>query len=531
MFKVLLVDDEKLVLDSLVNHIDWSSMNISIVGTAKNGKDALEKVRELKPNIVLTDIKMPIMDGIEFSKKAIEYDSNLKVIFLSGHDEFEYAKAAINIGAYGYILKPIEQDELRNVLEKVKLKCKIDNYSSMTAENLKQSYFKQLLVEKTKDNRDKFITEIANLNGRESYLFKSIIYLAVVCIDNYSVVTKGMDNSSVEKLAKSVSTSLNNWLGACPEPSYVINLENGQYCLIISENHCLATNFQVEWKIIRENIEKLHTICMSIGICDKKGSAENISELYKFAEEAINYKFYCGKSQVIMSSEIKDTVHRNITGLKEMETDIINTIYKGEKENVSLIVNKYFELLCAEKVERDIINVSIYNLLNSIYEYFLKYNKDLYTILSEKSSILETLLSYDNMTSIKEYLMDMLDSINNYFQEGSENMHVINKIIKILKRDYNKVVTADDLAKEIYLTPNYIRTIFKKCTGETILEYHTKLRMEKATELLWDRSRKIYDISNMVGYENTSYFCSLFSKYCGSTPNEYRKKYINSEEL
>ena len=526
MFKVLLVDDEKLVLDSLVDYIDWISMDISIVGTAKNGRDALRKVQELKPNIVLTDIKMPIMNGIEFSKKAMEYDSNLKIIFLSGHDEFQYAKSAINLGAYGYILKPIEEDELRNVLEKVKAKCNIDNYSLMINENLKQSYFKQLLVEKSVDQVDKLITKLMSINAKYNYLFKSKFYLAVVSIDNYPLLIKDINYSEVENISSSVSTAMNRWLGAQPEYFYVVDLKNGKYCIIISENHSMANNFENEWKLIRRNIENYNSISLSIGICDDKGSLENLSEVYILAIKAINYKFYYGKSQIIISSKIKQSPFVNTVALKDSELELIDTIYNGSKENVYSAVDKYFELLCSEKVGRDLINIKIYNLLNSVYEYFMKHDKDCNTILNEKSSILENILAYDNIVSIKEFFIDMLDSIMNYFQEGKESKHVINKIISVLKRDYSKVVTADDLSKEIYLTPNYIRTIFKKYTGETILEYHTKFRMEKAAELIGDRSRKIYNVSKMVGYENTSYFCLIFSKYYGMTPNEYRKKII-----
>ncbi|HEY5583071.1 MAG TPA: response regulator [Ruminiclostridium sp.] len=526
MFKVLLVDDEKLVLESLVDYIDWESMDISIVGTAKNGRDALIKVQELKPNIVLTDIKMPIMNGIEFSKRAMEYDSNLKIVFLSGHDEFQYAKSAISLGAFGYILKPIEEDELREVMEKVKLKCNLDNYSSMTTESLKQKYFKQLLVEESVDEVDKLVNEIVAFSGKEGYIFESKFYLAVVSIDNYAMVAKESSYDIIENITNSVSTDINNWLGAGSEPFYVINLTNGQFCIIICENHTLAINFEAEWKVIRDNIQKSRSISLSIGMCDNKGSVDNICELYLLANKAINEKFYYGKSQIIISSQLKKLPIINTTPLKEIEKELVDTIYIGNKENVYTNVNKYFEFLCSQKVERDLINVSIYNLLNSVYEYFMKHDKDHYTVLNEKSSILENILAYDNIVSIKEYFIDMLDSIMNYFQEGSENNRVINKIISILRRDYSKIITADDLAKEIFLTPNYIRTIFKKYTGETILEYHTKVRMEKAAELIANRSQKIYDVSKLVGYENTSYFCALFSKYFGMTPNEYRKKII-----
>ncbi|MBW7460413.1 response regulator, partial [Paenibacillus sepulcri] len=123
MYKILLVDDEKMELQALTDCVPWSDMDIRVVGTAKNGREALELTQQLLPDIILTDVRMPIMDGLEFARRAKGLHKQISIVFLSGHDEFQYIKSALAVEATGYLLKPVDLDELAQLMEKVKLKC------------------------------------------------------------------------------------------------------------------------------------------------------------------------------------------------------------------------------------------------------------------------------------------------------------------------------------------------------------------------------------------------------------------------
>ncbi|WP_042166990.1 response regulator [Paenibacillus gorillae] len=130
MYTVLLVDDEAIELEMMEQYVPWEQAGIRVVGTARNGKEALGKLTELKPDIVVTDVRMPIMDGLEFGRRAKQIDKSVKIIYLSGHNEFQYIKSALNIEAAGYLLKPIDMEELLVLLEKVKKKCEEEQLAS-----------------------------------------------------------------------------------------------------------------------------------------------------------------------------------------------------------------------------------------------------------------------------------------------------------------------------------------------------------------------------------------------------------------
>lgn len=164
MHTILLVDDERLELDTLQNFVPWSEMGFEIVGTAKNGKEALAKIGELLPDIVITDVKMPIMDGIEFATIARGLLPHLKIVFLSGHDDFLYVKSALHVEAMGYLLKPLDMGELRSLMEKVKLRCAEEQQVKLSSRALAIQYIKDLLNEKDELIQKSKADEVLSLN-------------------------------------------------------------------------------------------------------------------------------------------------------------------------------------------------------------------------------------------------------------------------------------------------------------------------------------------------------------------------------
>jgi len=146
-YKVLLVDDEKLQLETLRDYIDWEEMNLQVIGTCKNGREALKNTLELRPDIVLTDVKMPIMDGLEFARQLKSYNTKTKVVFLSGYDEFRFVKSALNTDASGYLLKPIDVDELKDVVSKLIIKIEEEKVTSDSITAFEEQYLKNLMFE------------------------------------------------------------------------------------------------------------------------------------------------------------------------------------------------------------------------------------------------------------------------------------------------------------------------------------------------------------------------------------------------
>ena len=387
MIKVLIVDDEMLVRYGLFTTIDWESYGFEIVGDAKNGKVALELVNELQPDIIISDIRMPIMDGLEFICELKNRGIEKEVVILSGYDDFNYAKKALEYGASAYLLKPIENDELINVLLKLKNKLENRNRLMQTIEGFNEGL--EIL-------KQKFLIDL--ING-EYNKFDSIKEK----LDLYRITPQ------FEKLCFSL-----------------IKTDNGVNVL----DNILNANVQNE---------------------------------KKYAIPFININ---GEVCVIWFFDDDDII------------DQINS-YLGKVEFISAFVtgsayNSWMDIKTAYDEARNMINDNI-----------------------EKNGVL---------------LKDV--ETPNYRKE-------IKEALEYIKNNYNKNISVEQVANELFLSSYYFMHIFKKNVGKTFNEYLVQYRIEIAKQLLRDTKYKVFQVSELVGYKNTKYFSQLFKRETGLLPKEY----------
>jgi two-component system response regulator YesN len=228
MYRILLVDDEKLELEMLCNYVDWNSMNIEVVDTAKNGKEALEKVKKLNPDIILTDVKMPIMDGIEFARKLREMNFFNELIFLSGYDDFQYAKSALSVGAAGYLLKPVDVHELEDLMINVKRNYEEKKLRLLSLNTLREKYLKDLLLKKDSNQKEIIYKNIVNLDKDDMYFYDDLYFLTLISIDNYTLLGHQKKGESLEKLKNDVFTFVYDYLKNA-DKTIPIDMENGEF--------------------------------------------------------------------------------------------------------------------------------------------------------------------------------------------------------------------------------------------------------------------------------------------------------------
>jgi len=387
VIKVLIVDDEMLVRYGLFTTIDWESYGFEIVGDAKNGKVALELVNELQPDIIISDIRMPIMDGLEFICELKNRGIEKEVVILSGYDDFNYAKKALEYGASAYLLKPIENDELINVLLKLKNKLENRNRLMQTIEGFNEGL--EIL-------KQKFLIDL--ING-EYNKFDSIKEK----LDLYRITPQ------FEKLCFSL-----------------IKTDNGVNVL--------------------DNI-------LNVNVQNEK----------KYATPFININ---GEVCVIWFFDDDDII------------DQINS-YLGKVEFISAFVtgsayNSWMDIKTAYDEARNMINDNI-----------------------EKNGVL---------------LKDV--ETPNYRKE-------IKEALEYIKNNYNKNISVEQVANELFLSSYYFMHIFKKNVGKTFNEYLVQYRIEIAKQLLRDTKYKVFQVSELVGYKNTKYFSQLFKRETGLLPKEY----------
>ncbi|PNT90762.1 response regulator transcription factor [Clostridium thermosuccinogenes] len=516
MYKLLLVEDERILLEDLRDSVDWISMGVEVVGTAWNGSDALKKAEQLQPDIVITDIKMPVMDGLELAKRLKERDNGIQIIFITGYDELQYVKTALEVEAVGYLLKPFNFSEIRYVLDKAKLHLATQKDAEYGRRAQEEAKIRNLLLA-PKDG---------DFKPGEDFI------VMVASIDNYQIVLKEKGNTAMQELVNGVQLLLEEALKRCGHQYKLLSLEEGRYFIAVSPKHEFVDLSITKWKILNDLIKKEHNVTLSIGQCDRQVKLNKFSEAYHQALSALGNRFFLGHGQIMISSASSVRTTSNLREIPEIEEEIIDAVCHNQRAEAISYLENYFELFRTEKTQRDIVVVGVYNLINRLYEYFYKLDKNPDAVLREKGEILSTIECYDNIICMHNYVKGKLNSIFDRFctdMDADHSHSVVARVKQYLEEHYAEPITIENISQEMYLTPSRLRSVFKNYTGKTIHDYLTDLRMRKSLELIGDPAIRIKDVAYGVGYENVSYFCILFSKYYGMSPGQYRDRLLERQ--
>lgn len=506
MHSLLIVDDEILELETLRDYVDWDSYNISVIATAKNGKSAFNIALEHNPDIIITDIKMPIMDGIEFSRKLRESNITSKLIFLTGYDDFNYAKSAINVHASGYILKPFSIDELHDVINCVNKELEADELRINSTRIFVENRFKLLLNSQESDDCKKITDELSK-------------------IQNYDFVNNTYNIMLVYSDAKPV-IHCREYIYSLDEYAQII--PNDSYCTVIILNSNINKNMNIEQisKKIQSNLLLNDANFTSIIYSNLVHKFNDLGNIYIQLMNLEENLFYIGKNSILNASTVTESLSEAIK-LPSIESKLAESLFTYEKDKVQQVMSEYFDFIINNKVSKPMLLESLFNLLLYVWENFFNHNPDINPEIISKNELWNELLECKDINDAYNFVKEHVDRVAQYLieKQKDKNQQVVDKVMKFIEKNFGNQITISDVAKDIYLSPNYIRNIFKEKTGITFLEYLVSYRMKKASELLKDKSLKVHEISNKVGYENVSYFCSVFAKHYGVSPNEYRNKY------
>ncbi|NOU73217.1 response regulator [Paenibacillus sp. LMG 31458] len=512
MYSILLVDDEKMELEMLADYVRWGDMGIRVAGTAKNGREALLRMEELRPDIILTDVRMPIMDGLEFSRRAKQLNRNVQIAFLSGHDEFHYIKAALSVEAIGYLLKPLDMGELQHLMEKVKQKCEEFRISSQTSEVLKESYLRELILESSPMVRSQWIDKLLLLPSMmPSSVFFQILYITVDPIRNYGV---------------ELVTLIRHFAQTEIPRSFLCQIKEGTFVLLCHKPDTPSIELCHTGEELIRYVNDRNDAIISIGVSDVAMGLESLYELCAGAKRANESKFYFGLGSCTKADQAAEPVYIEVNPEPAIAS-LCHAISHLQESAAITVIRDFFEAMRTSKVDRDLVCSSSLRLITAIEQHFANLlGGD--SVNSMYVDDWKRIANYSTINEIENHILEVCHSILSLMKEKDKdkNLHIIHQIASLIDRSFSRQLTIEDIAKQVYLSPNYVRTIFKDKTGETILEYLTRVRIHHAAELLKDKSKKIHEIAASVGYENVSYFCSVFQKFKGTTPNEYRKKLL-----
>lgn len=496
MYSVLLVEDEKIELDTLRDYINWERISVDKVYTARNGRSALECIEQKEPDIMITDIQMPIMTGIELAKRVREEGYKTRIIFLTGYDDFEYVKEAFKVQAADYILKPFMTEEVEKLL--LRIEKEID--SEKTAEVSVHVAAKHMIEQLCRGDLKAEETEPLSLRYFKHPLKEVTFGLSAV----YGAGTKELlyrNGDSLPEVYHSfligdvLVTVLHSHLYFWDGAKRIRNILGGNYSIACFKE-------KIPLNCLKERTEQLVRLKERI-FFQAKG------EIYDACKEE------AGKQ----NSRQTDNLHTF-----EGKENLLKAIKSGEVSRAEAELRSVLEgftLLKKEDCIREAFGF-FYELKSSL----AAGDPQLALWLEEREEGWEqNILTGTYWEDILKVMVSYCNCIISFYakQQENPNYHIIARIKDYLEHNYSGVCSVEEMAEEVHLSPNYLRSLFKDSMGQTILEYVTDYRLLKACELLKDKTLRVKEVGRLVGYENESYFGTVFAKKYGVTPNEYRK--------
>lgn len=532
MLKVFLVEDEVVVREGIKNNIDWLSHGYDFCGEASDGELAFPMIQKLQPDIVITDIQMPFMDGLALSKLIKKEYPWMEVIILTGYEKFEYAKEGIQIGVAEYLLKPISSEELMKEVDELAIKIK-----DRIQENEIQKKYSQEMEEITRKERKnlfqylvsgtKTVQELLELAGKQNLNISALWYNVVL------IQLKSM-NHAEDEFSKRL-LEINEKVETVIDNTRIIlfdrNLE-GKALLFkadsIEELQRLQTTFITQMEAIFHQYEKIRYFG---GVGKPVNRLRELPFSFESASHAFAHHYFVQKSCVMNSGDIEfdNNCYQSVEfDIRNVDPKILNRdrikefLRTGVVEETRFFIEEFFKNMGKDAIESYMFRQYI---AMDVYFCAAEFIEEIQLQKEEIKAFEVTALTLQNVDSTMRYVTDLIETTIELREKSARSRYhtIVNEVKSYIEKNYAKEdLTLNQTASHVNFSPNHLSTIFSQETGSTFIKYLTDYRMNEAKKLLRCTGKRSNEIGTEVGYRDPHYFSYLFRKTQGMTPTQYR---------
>lgn len=536
--KVFLVEDEMVIRRGIKNSIDWEKEGYIFCGEASDGELAYPMIIKEKPDILITDIRMPFMDGLELCKLVKKELPNIKILILSGYDEFDYAKEAIRPGVTEYLLKPISSGKLLEALNGVSESIRREKEDK----DLVRKYMEEMR-ENTEHEKQKFFEQMiaGNLSMADA-LETGKKYEMNLSAGMYNLLlfrfTLGEENRKSGELLGEAEYAIEK---LTERLEYVFEFQRGvegwAFLLMADNEEQMSERVKELSKDLEEIMKNYSTIAYFGGIGQPVARLRELEESFREAERALAARFTMELNRIISVEDIR--MAQNVDTLDDIEITSFGEIEKtrtmlekflnnGAEDEIDEFVDVYINELPEENLKsvlmRQYIIMDAYIVMMSFCEKIEGIEGEMQAQSEELKNSMKTI---QTLEEIKNYIRMLLKKIIGVRDTISGRRY--SDIIEIAKDQIRKTYMSDEIslntiAAEVGMSPSYFSSIFSKEMGKTFVEYLTEIRMDRAKELLMCSSMKTSEIGYEVGYKDPHYFSYIFKKTQNCTPKEFRAR-------
>ena len=535
LYSIILVDDEEEVRKSIIKQIDWESAGFKVVGDAENGEDALEKIEVLEPDVVLTDIRMPYMDGLTLAEKIRQRYPSTKVVIFSGYDDFEYAQKAIKLNVTEYILKPVNVEELTSILKRIKSNLDEEIEEKRNVSRLRENYRKSLPIIREQFFNDMVHRRLADdliesklreydipITGARKWIIAAI---DVEKSDDRSKKTLSLHEEE-ELIPISVMQIVREKLKSyCRFSLFQSTAEAGMVVIAALDDDNTTTGLIDVLGDICKETKRILEVPVTIGIGHSVTGLSKIAGSYQSAVEALGYKAVVGSGITIYINDMEPVGSGKLEFDNSDESDFISAVKFGPDEKIEAVMVRISGKLESARVHYRQQQVYVFGVLNTVIQMIQQYDLNLEEILGGELEYLSVIDKLQKREEFGEWLLKTARKMNQAINQERDmtTRQVIQQAKQYIMDNYqNPDLSVEMICRHLHMSPAYFSTMFKKETGQAYIAYLTEIRLNKAVELLNKTDDKTYVIASKVGYQEQNYFSYVFKKKFGVSPTKFR---------
>ncbi|MFA6784754.1 MAG: response regulator [Sphaerochaeta sp.] len=532
-YKILLVDDESAVREGIRSRTPWERYNFTVVGEAGNGIEALEMIEELHPDVVITDIRMPYLDGMELIKEIRSSHPPVTIIILSGYDEFTYAQQAIRYDVSEYVLKPVSVEDICRLLERM-AKQLDEDIKRMQDQNRLQNAYNQALP----FIKEKFLVSLLTPVHQISdfnLIAKANDYGFDLQGDEFIVATFETDHTMDDPLQTMAMLQVAEDVLMKEKGSIVFQFEN-QIVIIFTGNSHGKEHYDAVFKKqtfrkaeqLHAYLEKYFPFPIILGIGNLGHTPSSISQSYRQALTALNYSSFYPEQHILIISDLeKPHTEEDKTQRQTLLSNFLVSVKLGTEEQVIEHVYKLFGEETAAFTFED-LQAFLLHLVASLNELTESYGYSLFQLNPDSDSrgFFAELGGLTTLSKARRWVAKLACTIQSTISGQRENSHIqfIQQAKTLIAKHFTEVgFGLDQICEMIGVSTSYFSSTFKREMGISFVQYLTNMRMTRAKELLVKTEGKTYEIAQAIGFSEPNYFSFCFKRHEGISPSQYRQ--------
>lgn len=532
MYSVLLVDDEALIREAISENTKWNELGFQLVGACKNGREALEFIRKNPPDLLLTDICMPHVDGMELAKYVYEEQKETKVVIISGYDEFEYAQKAVKYQVAEYILKPITAMELSETLKKIRVSLDEERMKEQSMQRIRGTYVSNLPLLRSKFLNGLLAGSIQPEEMEEKLLDYRIplsgtrFMSAIVMGDNLTVFQKNQKDLQPELAYFAIYNIADEIISGYQAGVTFQDVEERTIILFGGKHGLEKRALEICEEIHRAIGEFLNIQCtIAVGLA--VNTLDQVHLSCTDMKKALEYRFLLGGNQVIYAVGRPDGFSEALVNVSDLTDKIVLAVKSNQKEEIVQYVQEFMQAIRESYVSRNRSIFYVQNAVLSIMNSIDTTSVNESVIFREERELLNSIYTKNHLSEVAEDLIRFCVDISRSIQDQKDSSCKRQALLAqyYIEKNYaDPDISLNTVCAFLAISTSYFSSVFKAYTGETFIEALTKKRIEKAKALIENTSKKNYEVAGEVGYNDPHYFSTIFKKMTGMTPTEYAKK-------